>query len=166
MRTSLVVLLLAFAAALPALAPGDFEDDKDQGWYNNTSVHVCFGNALMRGIDVGGNRFMCSAVNGVGSPAVDPALTAGGTQANIFYQGGGHIVHVCPAGSAMVGWHQGYDWLICAPSPGLSNIHPDLVTQEQEPNQRKGVTMHVCDGNSVMVGISVPDNVLFCANLP
>jgi hypothetical protein len=66
----------------------------------------------------------------------------------------------------MVGWHEGNNWLICAPAAGLTNIHPDLGTQEQEPNQNKPETMHVCDGNSVMVGISAVDNVLICASHP
>ena len=167
MRTFLtVVVLLAFVMVLPAQVAGDFEDDGDQAVFNNTSVHVCYGNALMRGVDAASNRFMCSAANSVGAAAVDLA-PPGGTQANIFFRGIGHSVHVCPTGAAMVGWHEGNNWLICAPVPGLgTNIHPDLGTQEQEPNQNKKSLMHVCDGNSVMVGISEADNVLICASHP
>ena len=177
MRTFLVITVVIFLAfigyrsgsarklSLSAIVAGDFEDDGDQAPFNGVSVHVCYGNALMRGVDAASNRFMCSAASGVGAPAVDLA-PPGGTQANIFFRGLGHQVHVCPTGSAMIGWHEGNNWLICAPAPGLANTHPDLGTQEQEPNQNKPETMHVCDGNSVMVGISEADNVLICASHP
>jgi hypothetical protein len=163
-------------AAKHKLVAGDFEDDADAQSFNGVAGHVCYenpqsGNALMRGVDAGNNRFMCNPAT-IGTLSVDPGPPQG-TQGNFFYRGGGHSVHVCPgatsagatASSAMVGWIEDHNWLICAPASGLTNVQIDLGTQENEP-QPGWPLMHVCDGNRVMVGISAADNVLICADHP
>lgn len=179
---SIVVLLLALATALPALVAGDFEDDSDfldfqgvqgsssVGLNQGTEVHTCYNDGLLRGLNSTTNQFMCTAiVPGVGSPYVD----VGVTQVNYFYKGGGHPVHVCPSGSAMIGYHKGNNWLICAPTPGLTNLHVDLGPgpgpRPATPPPGQGAQesgMHVCNGNDVMVGISDADNAFICADHP
>jgi hypothetical protein len=89
-----------------------------------------------------------------------------------------HSIHVCPAGSLMVGWNQSKDWLVCTPSPpaggtpgqGFGTVHIDGPggTQVTEPNH-PSVQMHSCMGTDpsvpfAMSGIQVADNVLVCTN--
>jgi hypothetical protein len=163
-------------AAKQHLIPGDFEDDSDAQSFNGVAGHVCYenpqsGNALMRGVDAGNNRFMCTPAK-IGALSVDLGPPQG-TQGNFFFRGGGHSVHVCPgatsagatASSAMVGWIEDHNWLICAPASGLTNVQIDLGTQENE-GQAGWPLIHVCNGNRVMVGISAADNVLICADHP
>lgn len=172
--------VIAFSGGCKRLAKhaaGDFEDDADAQSFNGVAGHVCYqnpqsGNALMRGVDAGNNRFMCSPAS-VGALSVDLGPPQG-TQGDFFYRGEGHKVHVCPgataagvtATSAMVGWIKDHNWLICTPTSGLTNVQIDLGSQETEPNQPGWISMHVCSGNRVMVGISDADNVLVCADHP
>lgn len=168
---------------IPPLPPGPaqtaFEDDNSQITMNGTKVHVCPGASLLIGVDAGNNRFLCS--NSFLLPPVqawDPPIADTGTVEIFSYGGAQHGVRVCPTDSAMVGWNQDKDWLICralppsgfVPVSGFTSIKVDGPggTQVPEPDH-SGQSMHACDakgenGPLAMRGIQSADNVLICMN--
>lgn len=176
MKACIYAGLLLCLGTLPAYAQ-DYEDDGTPLSIGGTSVHICADHGVMRGVDAGHNRFMCTHALVAGTPFIDKS-----TQVLVHLNDAPYIiedpnanrtsVHVCPEGSAMIGWHQGFNWLICAPVapfPFPKINQPDGPvdgTQAAEPNNPK-ITMHVCGiwpnkQSVVMVGIFVVKNVLIC----
>jgi hypothetical protein len=134
--------------------------------FNGTKVHVCPGGALLIGVDATNNRFLCSNVFLLDLPAMSDLTVEVSTYAT-FRCGilnTEHSVHVCPANSAMIGWHKGKDWLICMQlfqsglvplSSVASNVekfgtvHVDgpSGTEVPEPNHAN-IMMHACDSKA------------------
>ncbi len=155
-----------------------FEDDTTQFKINGVDVHICKDGALLIGVDIANNRFLCTSVF---QPPSKTGLIAdtspNPTQGAYIYSNAEHEVHICPAGMAMVGWSQNKDLLVCGPVPeayyvqttgyGAAHVDGPGGTQVSEPNH-SGQTMHSCDpGNKgpwAMIGLQANDNVLICMN--
>ncbi len=164
LRKELIVLVLFVTTGAVAghATSADFVDANSQA----LGMHICRAFAPMRGVDAENNLFVClSGIALNGTPSVDSS-----TQAQINYNGGSHSVHVCPAGSFMVGWNQGANQLACLKQANVAFVgssFADTSSQEPEPGQQSQ-TIHVCAGGnqpSVMVGIEANDNVFVCQNI-
>jgi hypothetical protein len=150
-----------------------YEDDgAGQLSVNGVGVHVCIDSGALVGIDADNNRFLCTHSIFVEQSVLDTSnrmeFELGADPSHLTAT----LVHVCPAGTVMVGWHQGFDWLICGhPNPPLpssgNQYKPDgplSPTQVAEPNF-PGTTLHACgvaNGQSVVVGIDAAANTLIC----
>ncbi|HTW29024.1 MAG TPA: hypothetical protein VME92_17995 [Acetobacteraceae bacterium] len=170
---------IGFAADLRAQP---FEDDSTQGQFSapggaqNVMVHVCKGNALLIGVDVENNRFLCSTVpEPLAPPFVDTSthLTFG-----VNFGSGSISIHACPTFAAMVGLSVDRNWLICTQLPpggwvagqnqlfgSLTTDGPSGATQAAEPNHPSRL-LHVCTNDTIqsLGGIKVDHNIFICVN--
>ncbi len=160
------------------------EDDSTVYTANGNHIRMCKNNTMLIGIDVADSRFLCSDT----MPPANKLTVDTGTKGLYIYNGlsGGirapvlHSVHVCPAGSAMVGWDQAKDLLLCGQIPPSGNVPVNATlfgtdsvdgpggTQAPEPNYPKQ-NLHACDPKGsgdpeAAVGIDVTNNVLVCRN--
>jgi hypothetical protein len=168
----------------PSTTPQATEDDSSVYTANGNHIRQCKSNALMIGVDASDSRFLCSAtLPPAGKLTVDKS-----TKGTYVYQNlkSGlraatlHSVHVCPANSAMVGWNQSADLLLCGQIPpsgyvpvtpshfGADSVDGPGGTQVPEPNF-PSTHLHACDvkgsgGPLAVVGIDVANNVLVCRN--
>jgi hypothetical protein len=171
--TAGAVVWMCLAADVSAQQP--FEDDHNQmsfsvtGGAQNVNVHVCPGNALLIGVDLANNRFLCQPVaEPLGPLSVDTSTRARGFNA-----------HACPEYEAMVGLSVDKNWLICThllPPPGWvggaqlfgdQTLDADPGTQVPEPTYPKR-NMHACTANYTgvyslaLAGIKADQNILVC----
>lgn len=160
------------------------EDDSTVYTANGNHIRMCKNNALLIGIDAADSRYLCSATMAPASHLTVDTSTKG---VYLYLNKGStlpallpHSVHVCPAGSAMVGWDQAKDLLLCGqilPS-GYVPTSPALFgqdsangpggTQVPEPNF-PNQNLHGCDPKGsgdpgAVAGIDVGNNVLICRN--
>jgi hypothetical protein len=173
-----VAAIAWMALAATARAQQPFEDDSTQmafsvpGGAQNVNVHVCKGNALLIGVDVQHNRFLCQPVPEQLGPLFVDTKTHEGPFTNI---------HTCgPLGSVgstavMVGLSVDKNWLICTYLPptgwvgveGLGNnfANGPPGAQAPEPNFPKR-NMHVCPDlygqPTALQGIKVDKNEFVC----
>ncbi len=158
-----------------------FEDDNTQksfsvpGGAQNVNVHVCKGNALLIGVDVAHNRFLCEKV----SEPLGPLFV----DTNNHFPPLGPVtpIHTCATlgtvgtSAAMVGLSVDRNWLICVNLPpsgwtggnqfGNSFENGPPGAQAPEPNY-PSVNMHVCPNQygspTALLGIKVDKNVFAC----
>jgi len=160
----------------PGTPQGPFEDDGSRMSVNGVHVHVCPGASLMIGVDQTHDRFLCS--NAFLLPDTTDVIADASTQATYSYSGSPHSVHVCPVNSAMVGWNETKDWLICRQLPpsgyvtlpgyGALSINGPGGLLVAEP-KHAGQQMHACDPQGAglslaMSGLQADDQVLVCMN--
>ncbi len=141
-----------------------FEDDGTQkkfsvpGGAQNVNVHICKGNALLIGVDVAHNRFLCSTVpEPLGRLFVD---TKTHLSFGVNFGSGQISIHACPTFAAMVGLSADKNWLICTLLPpsgwvGASGLFgtlttdgPPGATQAAEPNHPTH-NIHVCTNDDI-----------------
>jgi hypothetical protein len=164
----------------PGQSQGAFEDDGTNMTFAGTNAHVCPGGALLIGVDAQNNRFLCSNAFLLPQPATTD-LTVDTATHQTFTVGGNNVsVHVCPTTSAMIGWNQDKDWLICR-TLNISGFVPvsgqnfGAVTVDGPPGAQVpepshgGVNMHSCDtkgngGPLAMFGIQASLNAFICIN--
>lgn len=164
---ALVAALVASGTFSSACArAGDFEDDSTQIAVSGHTMHGCRGSGAMRGVDAANNRFICLNV-GNGNPGLTLDFT---TQQFFTYNGGPHLVHVCPHGNYMIGWNESANLLLCAAQGSVVFTGSGFIDNDsQVPETGHGPrTAHACVGPgqaSVMVGIQSVDNKLICQTI-
>jgi hypothetical protein len=137
-----------------------FEDDNTQMKFNGVNVHVCKGNALLIGVDVEKNGFLCQNVY----EPLGPLFGDKNTHAP------GFDAHTCPTFASMVRLSVEKNWLICAQLPPSGCVAGDSLfgsltidrppgTQAAEPNYPTR-NIHGCTNDIIqsLAGIKVDKN--------
>jgi hypothetical protein len=132
------------------------------------AMHCCPAGSAMTGAHFAANTFECRAIG----PATSCSLVS---MAN-FRSFEGYLIPACPEGTYMRGFHQAANKATCCNYPNGNIATMSLLdgsgeppTQDAWPSLHRfftgacyGGTMHACPGNSVMVGLNVPNNNFAC----
>lgn len=145
--------------------------------FNMVQLHICGGGAVMRGVHVGANQFLCAeevqlATNGgvvqlpvtVAFSSIASNMQSGLRPYQDFRLKG---IASCPPMHVMVGLHAGKNILACAPVRPQAYRGGAMLgwttTLDFNTSERVGNTsMHTCPRGSLMVGIHIDRNVLIC----
>lgn len=145
--------------------------------YNMIQLHICGGGAVMRGVHIGANQFLCAeeVQFATGSGVVQLPVTVPFSSIVSNMQGPFRSyqdfrlkgIASCPPMHVMVGLHAGRNILACAPVRPQAYRGGAMLewttTLDFNTSERVGNTsMHTCPRGSLMVGIHIARNVLIC----